>query len=87
MHYSFSSVLFSASPVSSASSPPPPVQTGKGLPLNDFSSESQAPGVVGVAAVNNTAGTLFGCSCGPRQRTARGATAVEWAASMHTADC
>ena len=28
---------FSISQVSSASSPPPPVQAGKGLPLNDFS--------------------------------------------------
>ena len=44
---------FSISQVSSASSPPPPMQTGKGVPLNDFSWASPAPDVVGVAAVNN----------------------------------
>ena len=42
LHYSFSSVLFLISQVFSASSPPPPVQTGKDLPLNDFSWASPA---------------------------------------------
>ena len=39
--------------VSSALSSPPPVQTGKGLPLNDFSWAPPALDVVGVATVNN----------------------------------
>ena len=72
--------------MSSTSSPPPPVQTGTGLPLNAFSWASPAPNIVGVAAVNNTAGTLFGRSRGSRHRTATGATAVEWAAPMHAVD-
>ena len=74
---------FSAFQVSSASSPPPPVQTGTGLPLNAFSWASPAPDIVGVAAVNNTAGMLFGRGCQPRHRTATGVTALEWAVSMH----
>ena len=65
---------FSASQVSSASSPPPPVQTGTGLLLNAFSWASLAPNIVGVAAVNNTAGMLFGRSHGPRHRAATRAT-------------
>ena len=72
--------------MSSTSSPPPPVQTGTGLPLNAFSWASPAPDIVGVAAVNNTAGTLFGRSRGPLHRAATGATAVEWAALMHAKD-
>ena len=62
---------FSASQVFSASSLSPPVQTGTGLLLNAFSWASTAPDIVGVAAVNNTGGTLFGRS-----------PAVEWAAPM-----
>ena len=77
---------FSISQVSSASSPPPPVQTGEGLPLNGFSWATLAPDIVGVAAVNITAGTLFGRSRGPRHRTVTGSAAVEWAASMHPED-
>ena len=45
---------------------------------------SPAPGNVGVAAVSNTAETLFGRSRRPRHRTATGATTVEWAVLMHT---
>ena len=77
---------FSISQVSSASSPPSPVQTGEGLPLNVFSWASLAPDIVGLAAVNSIAGTLFGFSCRPRHRTATGATAVEWAALMDLMD-
>ena len=62
------------------------MQTGTGLPLNDFSWMSPAPDNVGVTAVNNTAGTLFGRSRGPHHRTATGATAAEWAAPMHPLD-
>ena len=36
--------------------------------------------------MNNTAGTLFGRGRQPRHRMATGATAVEWAASMHPVD-
>ena len=72
--------------VSSDSSPPPPVQTGTGLPLNDFSWASPAPDNVGVAAVNNTAGTLFGRSRGSLHRTATAPPAVEWEALMHVED-
>ena len=76
---------FSASQVSSAPYPPPPVQTGTGLPLNAFSWTRPAPAIVRVTAVNNAAGTLFGHSRGPQHRATTGATAVEWAAPMHTA--
>ena len=62
------------------------MQTGIGLPLDDFSWASLGPDNVGVAAVNNTAGTLFGCSRGPLHRAATGATSVEWAALMHAED-
>ena len=62
------------------------MQTGTGLPLNAFSWASPAPDNVGIVAVNNTAGTLFGRSRGPSQRAATGATAVEWAALMHAKD-
>ena len=76
------------SQVSSASSPLPPVQvqTGTALPLNAFSWASQAPDIVRVAAVNNTAGTLFGRIRGSRHRASTGATAVEWVALMHADD-
>ena len=56
--------LFSTSQVSSASSPPPTAQTGTDLPMNVPSRASHAPDIVGVAAVSNTAGTLFGRSRG-----------------------
>ena len=36
--------------------------------------------------MNNIAGTLFGCSRGPRPRTETGGTAVKWAMSMHPVD-
>ena len=57
------------------------MQTGEGLPLNGFSWETLAPDIVGVAAVNITAGTLFGRSRGPRHLAVTGSAAVEWAAS------
>ena len=56
------------------------MQTGTGLPLNAFRWASSAPNKVGVATVNNTAGTLFGRSRGPRHRAAMRATTVESAA-------
>ena len=65
------------------------MQTGTGLLLNAFSWASPAPDIVGVAAVDNTAGTLFGRSCGPHHRTATGTTAVKWkawVALMHPVD-
>ena len=69
---SFSFVLFSASQVSSVSFLPPLVQTGTNLPLNAFSWAFPPPDNAGVAVVNNTAGTLFGHSCGPRHRATMG---------------
>ena len=36
--------------------------------------------------MNNTAGTLFGCSRGPLYHAETGATAIEWAALMHGKD-
>ena len=42
--------------------------------------------IVRVAAMSNTAGTLFGRSRGPRHRTTTDATVVEWAAPMHPVD-
>ena len=62
------------------------MQTVTGLTLNAFCWASQAPYSVWVAAVNNTAGTLFGRSRGPCHRVAMGATAVECAALMHAED-
>ena len=59
------------------------MQTGASISLNVFSWASPASDTAGVAAVNNTAGTLFGRSRRPRHCTAMGATAVKWAASMH----
>ena len=56
---------FSNFQVSSASSPPLPGQTRKGIPLNTFSWVSLAPNVVGITAVNNIAGKLVGRSRGP----------------------
>ena len=47
---------------------------------------SPAPDTVGAAAVNNTAGTPFGCGRQPGHRTARGGTAVKWAVLIRLVD-
>ena len=78
MLYSFSSVLFfQFLKFFSASSPPPPVQTGEDLSLTAFSWAFPAHKIVAVGAVNNTAGMLFDRSLEPRHRTATGAMDVE----------
>ena len=60
--------------------------SAKGLPLNGFSWSSPAPDIVGVATVNNTAGTLFGRNCGPGNHIAARATTVERAVLMQPVD-
>ena len=45
-----------------------------------------APDNVGVMAMNNTAGTLFGCSRQPGHRTEAGGTAPQYTASMRPAN-
>ena len=62
------------------------MQTGTGIPLNAFSWAFPEPDNVGVTVVNNTAGTLFGRSRGPRHRVVTGNMAVEGTASMHATD-
>ena len=84
LRYSFSFVLFFSFSSFFVSSSPSPVQTRTVIPLNVFSWASPAPNNVGIAAANNTAGTLFGRSRGPLYRAATGATAVEWEVLMHT---
>ena len=64
--------------LSSASSPPSPVQRGTGLSLNALSWASPAPDIVGVTAVWTT--LLERCSVA----AANGQHA--WAASMHPMD-
>ena len=82
----FLHISSSNSQMSSTSSSPPPVQTGTCLPLNAFSWSSPAPDIVGVATVNNTAGTLFGRNCGPGNHIAARATTVERAVLMQPVD-
>ena len=71
--YSFLLFYFSISRLSSASSLPLTVQTWTGLPLNAFSCAPLAHDIVGILAVNNTVGVLFGRGRQPRHpRTATG---------------
>ena len=64
----FLRISFSKSHISSTSSPPTIVQTGKSDPLNAFIKTPTVPDNVGAAAANNTAGTQFGRGRQPGHR-------------------